>query len=808
MSGPAAPTFSVALYSKQFEVIPYMARGLSWTELVNCIPRHKPYLDKQRDVPMFGPHEIREGQPCSIPTTLAVTFGVLDLDNWSKEIVDWPEDELINLLADLHGAVPYVFASSWSHQGGGKVRGRVLVPFSRPVLPSEWPRFWPILNERYARGRADSKCKDPSRRYWVPAYQEGGTAPPIYERCDDGKPIDVDAIMLDAGVGGFTGGTTPTRDDLRRLADRWASGKKENLHKLAKCMRLVVRGDAFEGPGERDNMLFQLCSEIVSRWPTLDVDEASKLFAPSLAIMGADAPTPEKAADMMRRRQRGMVNSRAIMIREAFGSDRNEPYTPQELEGYSEQLGIPPDRLRQRWVIQRGNSFYVFVNGTYRQYGSEDVVAAAQRDLAPAISAQVDTQISTDKGVRPRTALELVKDFGAVAMSVEVDLSAQSAYYDEERFVMVEAPCPIRVTPKESPEVAKWLELIAGPDKHLRLLQWIAALTFLDQPSAALYLEGPGGAGKTLLACGIAKIWSSERPTTLDEAMGDFNEPLMRCPLVFGDEVAPVDARGRLQTGPLREFIQSHTRPLKRKYQPNATLKGCARLILAANNRNLLMTAEHLNENDINAVVERLFYLAVHLPPGCDPKKPPARVYLESLGQQRVEEWVSKDEIARHALWLRDTIEVPRNTRFLVSGEASDLTRSLATSTGLRSEVCHWLVGFLLTPKIFKQKSDVQHLVRVSRGRLLVNARAVAEYWGDYVQNDRDPPRAMSVSQALTGISTGRVFLRHKTEKVAYREIDLENLREWAITTQYADVETLVRALVALDDESADEVAA
>lgn len=801
-------TYSVALYAKQFDVVPYMARGLTWPEVVGCIPQHKPYLDKQRDVPMFGPHEIREGQPCSIATVLAVSFGVLDLDDWSKEVPGWPEDELIKLLADLHDEIPYVFASSWSHPGGGKVRGRILVPFSRPVLPSEWPRFWPILNERYARGRADTKCKDPSRRYWVPAYEEGGTAAPIYARSDTGKPIDVDAIMLDAGATGFTGGATPTRDDLRRLSDRWASGKKENLQKLAKCLRLVVRGDAFEGPGERDNMLFQLCAEIVSRWPTLDVDEASKLFAPSLALMGPDAPTAEKAADMMRRRQRGMVNSRAIMIREAFGTDRTDPYSSAELEGFAEQMGIPPDRLRQRWVIQRGSSFYVFVAGAYRRYSTEDVVAAAQRDLAPAITAQVDTQIATDKGVRPRTALELVKDFGSVATSVEVDLSAQMAYYDEERFAMVEAPCPIRVKAQESPEIARWLELLAGPEKHERLLQWIAAVTMIDQPSAALYLEGAGGAGKTLLACGLAKIWSPDRPTTLDEAMGDFNEPIMRCPLVFGDEVAPVDARGRLQTSLMREFIQARSRPLKRKYQPNATLRGCARLILAANNRNLLATAEHLNENDINAIVERFFYLMVYLPAGCDPKRPPAREYLESLGQQRVEEWVSKDEIARHALWLRENLEVPRKSRFLVGGEASDLTRSLATSTGLRAEVCHWLVGFLLTPKPFRLKAHVAHLVRVSRGRLLVNARAVTEFWGDYVQNDRDPPRAMQVSQALTGLSNGRVFLKHKGEKVAYREIDLENLREWAVTTQYADVDTLVRALLDLDEDTADEVAA
>lgn len=800
--------YSIALYSKQFDSLPYMARGLTWAQVADCIGTHRAFLDKQNDVPMFGPHIIREGQPVSVQNVTAVTFGVLDLDDWS-------ETDIVDLLSDMDERVPYVFATSWSHRGGGMVRGRILYPFSRAVLPSEWPRFWPIFNERYARGRADDKCKDASRRYWVPSFQEGGLAPPLYARNDSGSPIDVDAILLDAAPAGFTGSTTPTRSDLQRLADRWASakgGRKEHLLKLSRSLRAVTKGDAFAPSGERDNLLFQLCSEIVSRWPTLNADEAAKLFQASLMLMGPDAPTVEKAADIMKRRQRGMVTSRAELIREAFGNDRDAPYTPEELEGFAELLGVPLDRLRRRWIIQRGSTYYVFVDGTYRRYNDTDVVGAVHRDLAPAISAQVDTSVATEKGVRPKTALELVKDYGSVATGIEVDLSAQHPYYDEKTFTMIEAPCPIRVESGEVPEIGRWLELLAGPERHERLLQWIAALTILDSPSAALYVEGAGGTGKTLLASGLARIWTVDRPTALEEAMGDFNESFMRCPLVFGDEVAPLDSRGRLRTDYLREFIQARNRPLKRKYQPNATLRGCARLIMAANNRNLLTTSEHLTENDINAIVERFFYLPIWVPDGCDPRRPPARVYLEQLGQTHgqgyIETWVTQDLLAKHALWLRDTIDVPRTSRFLVSGEASDLTRSLATSTGVRAAVCNWLVGFLLQPSTFRLKAAVKHLVRVNKSRLLVNAKAVQECWTDYVLNDpKGAPTPMQVAHALTGLALStnpRVFLWHKGHKVAYRNIDLDNLREWAEETQYATSDALAQAIAHLDDESSE----
>lgn len=804
-ANPSETRYSIALYENITSVVPYMAHDLTWAQLVECLGLHKPALDKSR-VAMFGPHTIRDGQAVSLAAVTSVTFGVLDLDD------GWTEARLLSLLSSLYRQVPFAFASSWSHGGPDKLKGRVIVPFSRPVLPSEWPRLWPVFNERFAQGAADPKCKDSSHRYFAPSYQEGGAVPPQYVRCDEGHPIDVDRLLLDAAPVGYTGSTTPTRDDFKRLSDRWATtkgSKKAMFEKLSKSLRAVVKGEPFAERGDRDNVLFQLCSEIVSRWPTLDADEAAKLFAPSCAIMGGDAPTPEKAADMMRRRQRGLVNSRAELVSEAFRmsgiENRFEPYTPQELEEYAETLGVPLDRLRRRWIIQKGNSFYVFVCGTYRRYSETDVVPAAMRDLAPAITAQVDTNIVTEKGVRPRTALELVKDYGAVATTIDVDLSAQGPHFDETRGVMVEAPCPIRVEPERQPAIERWLELLAGPEKHERLLQWLAATVMLNMPSAALYLEGPGGTGKSLLACGIARIWSPDRPTSLDEVMGEYNESFMRCPLVFGDEVAPVDQRGRLRTDYLREFIQARTRPLKRKYQPNATLRGCARLILAANNRNLLQTAEHLTENDINAIVERFFYLPVWVPEGCDPKRPPSRVYLESLGETVVRTWVDEDLIAKHVLWLAHNIVVPQHSRFLVSGEASDLTRSLATSTGLRASVCHWLVGYLLEPRKFAMKSQIKHLVRVSRGRLCVNARAVTECWQDYVVNDKDQPSPTKVSQALAGLSSSRTALWHNGTKIAYRVIDLENLREWADSTGYAEPDTLARAVAQLEDATAQE---
>jgi hypothetical protein len=89
-------------------------------------------------------------------------------------------------------------------------------------------------------------------------------------------------------------------------------------------------------------------------------------------------------------------------------------------------------------------------------------------------------------------------------------------------------------------------------------------------------------------------------------------------------------------------------------------------------------------------------------------------------------------------------------------------------------------------------------LVRVSNGRLLVNAKVIVETWADYVIGDKNVPRPMEVSRALAGFSqeitlrldTGTGFTNQK-----FRSVDFDDLVEWAEQTGYADRERLEIAL-------------
>lgn len=179
----------------------------SFPAFVQALGPPRPYPAKM-GIPMYSPAEWPPGVPKKLEHVLRVHFGVLDYD-------DVPMGDLAQVLARID--VPYVFCSSWSHGDPYKtklaleqqsraqspldralsgwdppsaapppesrlVRGRLLVPFSRPVLPTEWRRVWQALARRYSYGRAvvDRACSDASHCYFVPAHPARPPAEPIY----------------------------------------------------------------------------------------------------------------------------------------------------------------------------------------------------------------------------------------------------------------------------------------------------------------------------------------------------------------------------------------------------------------------------------------------------------------------------------------------------------------------------------------------------------------------------------------------------------------------------------------------------
>lgn len=792
----------------------------TWTGLVEEIKRNGHHLvplpeDTPEEVtkatklaqPMFSATEFRGRRDES--SAVLTHFGVLDLDHLTP-------DQLGDFLLHVQTiGVEVLVYTSWSHWED-HVSARALFPFTRPVAPHEWKAFWPRMNWSMG-GFGDPQCKDVNRAYFLPACPSwrGPQAEILHF---PGRPLDVDStlgtIVPAAQMAASRTTVKVTREEL--VAFSKALNRKNPETSLA--LQRVLSGEPWAEEGNRDNLLFRLAGDLARAFPTADPASIAFHFNASAShfadfslsdIQEKIQRRQAEALEDVERQERAAVAAARLAIRMAFrGSTthqgRDTPYTPEEVETFATESRCTVEEFQRRWIVQKAGSFYFWVagKGYVGPYGKDDGKLAAHTFLAPATSVGVRlTELTIQGDFLQRSAQELAMEYGTVADDLVLDLMAKVSTFEPATGTLVEAPCPIRVLEVQyHHEINQWLHLLAGPE-YGSLELWLAWITALDRPAVALFVEGEPGAGKSLLAKGVARLWTKNQPTTLDQAMGHFNQALAQCPLVLADEILPKDFRGRGRTGELREFIQADSRPYRRKYLPDATLRGAARIVIAANNRGMLEGEENLTPNDVAAIVGRFLHIEA-------PKA--AADYLKVTNTA---DWVTGDAIARHVLWLVANVERPVNPpRFLVESHAGRLHRSMTTSTAMGSAVAHWLVSFLMNPaklRAGRPTGDSAHLVRVYGGILHVNPRALTDHWEAYPTNvSLERATAKNVSNGLRGMSPTTADTRVSLtvpgfpvrSRPKFYQVRTEDLVEWAGSTGYAAPDEILQALMVAED--------
>lgn len=754
-------------------------KDASWQEILNTLSTHL-QIDDKKEAIQFGAVEFQDLEKKSYDSALRVHFGVLDLDDVSKDQFDKVRGKL--------GLYSFHIYTTYSHsrlkEEQGQYRVRVVFPFNRAVEKHEWDTFSDKLWHYFDRIPDEGALKDITRLYLVPS---GFDLADHWTKTSSGLVFDVDRFLKEEKV---EIRKSISRQEIANLAASLKRRKDEFCKLQGSRLDKVLKGHSFAEHGERQVALYELCKTLVHSWPEIDPEDCEALFRPSFQLMqmegsrNANKENLFKILEQVKRNkqeeieaeEKEKVELQANLIKVAFGGSRNHPYTQEELQGFAESQGVTQEDFKNYWVIQKESSYFIFFDGSYVHVSEKGLALALDQFLSPAITAGVITE--------KKTPAEIIKEHGQVALELIMDMTIQRSYFDRATKTLYEATCPLRV--KESlfdPEVDQYLGFLAGDDKD-KLLDWLSVVTRQDRSCTALYLRSPPGFGKSTFFNGLARLWTTGTATTLGRALKEFNAKIANCPLVVADEVMPKEFRDDLGTGAIREFIAATQRDVVRKFKEPATLRGAARLILCANNMDMLKTREHLSKDDIDALIER--YIIID----CTDAR--AKTLLISMGRDRADSFIYEDRLAKHVLWLRDNHKIEEPGRFMVQGRISKLQTAANISEGVPSAIINWMVSYLQNPNLVDMLKT--GLVRIHNKELLINTKALCDYWDKYTTNIKPPTPAM-ISKAMGRLTSINRVLRWKSKSTKYWVVDTEKLLIWADEHNYCTEQEIMVAL-------------
>lgn len=584
------------------------------------------------------------------------------------------------------------------------------------------------------------------------------------------------------------------------LVERLNNLRKRESKTIAKKL---IAGASLAKEGERDTELQRAASLIAFTAQGLEIDpyDLLEMLRPSVQAMQAEAGTtgnpPPDMDDAAKKLERAIYAAQAAeaskkeaekKLREALARaggryteevQESAIYTDEQNKAFAKSLDCTLEEFSTRLIIHKGSAYYVFVNGKYDgPYVKEDMANSLIKLLAPYSFVQLET-ITKDGTPRKKTPVELVQTHGSLANKVVSSLFLQKSYFDPKTNSFYEACCPLEPTLKSTynDEVHTWLKLLGGKDAD-KLLDWLATLTRLDNPTCALYLSGPRSTGKSMLTQGIASLWGSSVPTEFSKISESFNSDLARCPIVVADEYIPDGITKKRSTAELRQLIASTSRILSRKYLPNVNMVGAIRLIICANNDRLLaMGDEDLGQEDLHAVAERFLHIRV---------EKEAALYLAKLGgREYTKDWVDGRVIANHLKWLSENRPVRLGNRFLVEGHTTQMHKSLATQGTVANLVLEWIGKYLTNPI---DANKVVKNILVGSNYICVNTVTVKEHWENFLKDNRIPT-VTRIGRCLSNISKSSVIIKG----CRYHIVDGDVIFGWLKESQAGNIEEVAK---------------
>jgi hypothetical protein len=467
------------------------------------------------------------------------------------------------------------------------------------------------------------------------------------------------------------------------------------------------------------------------------------------------------------------------------------------LSGYS----LSPFDVRTRLIVQHGETFYILRRSPHDGYFH--YCHGVQRGELPAALRQeqvlwpevlLDPSGDPEKNLpffsplvmrasspRPKSTSEIVQELATVARGGVIYSPASPRSYflptrgREELHLAVWQRRHELADQDPDPLVVEYFRLFG--DDEGPILDWMATSSqHLSEPTSILTIVGPTGAGKNMILHGLARQWSEQGPVQAKQFLGQFNEAILRCPIVSIDEDLPTDPSTgrRLTTARLREISGESTFPIGIKFRSMATLHGALRIVVTINDLEAITTFnEDLNNNSMDAVASRILIVRA--------TDAHAR-FLERIGGRAFtteNNW--PDKIAAYALHLAKHHQVVRGSRFLVDGDGSALVGQMASGGAVASQILLAVANQIRRPHPQVVTSGA---VRFGSGRVWINGEALLSAFEQLLPDDRRPmPQLRRVLKALTPLCDAEVVRpRDAKKRLRYRSLKLPEFYTWAET--------------------------
>lgn len=600
-----------------------------------------------------------------------------------------------------------------------------------------------------------------------------------------------------------------TRQAITEYARRLKRRSKGDSSVVGEALVRLAKGETFSDDPETWRGLATKCAyELARAFPNERPERLADHFRPSFAAMrhagSAALPTDDEIKtfittrlDSQRRAKEEQEQRREHeaekQIELATNGGRSKPYTKAEVSAWKSTVGLEDNN----WIVVNNNAVYVFCDGTWKgPYNEMEFEASGRRDLAAAEQGGFVylNKIGEDGDVKALPLKSLVQRYGRQA-GARIEMWCERAWFcTEENELVLAGPTRNPITPKYDPQVDTWLRAMTGrsvtpskkeaaartsDDDFDTVCDWLACVVETRYPLVALYLQSPKNHGKGLLANGVGRIWR-RGCIDIDAAFhpSGFNALLAESPFAWVDEEFPENLN---PSEILRRGLAKRDHTFTRKFKDSGKLYGCVRVLITANNNDVLDRNERLTKEDHDAVATRYAHVAV---------RDAARSYLESIGQAVHDSFVEDNRIAAHTLWLHEqrfaTIK-KRGSRFLVDVNNARIANLMVTN---RPEASALLTA-LTNSIVENRKADWYAL---SQGKIWINSVGA-------VMQARlvDPALRLTEKEmirTLRAMSTGQRQARMVDKKyVKMWEMDSSTIKSWCDETQVVDYDSIADAL-------------